>query len=264
MLTKTSNGFECKRMIEVTSAQANHQISMTADSLIGIKSLEEGVKMSPDSMMTTTLRQIMLRCVKMSDGHSLLAEVHQHYPLGPVEVVYPFCDEAERMITNMKKNVAAFLYYLLEDAVPLDYLKALLLASCEPNLVMEIESCEWDKSTHELQTREEIVNKKEQQDYTTASWYSNTFDLSELKAGKKDNMPSQLLFDLDETKSLQTIHDRHKIKPATVGFSYDDFSDDEASAASKELLTPPRRSTITPQQGEPSTGGDGTRPAESG
>ena len=65
-----------------------------------------------------------------------------------------------------------------------------------------IESCVWDKSTQELQTREEIVNRKEQQDYTTASWYSNTFDLSELKVGKKDNMPSQLLFDLDETKSL--------------------------------------------------------------
>jgi hypothetical protein len=147
--------------------------------------------------------------------------------------------------------------------IPLDYLKSLLLAACEPNLVMEIESCEWDKSTHKLQTREEIVNKKEQQDYTTASWYSNTFDLSKLKAGKKDNMPSQLLFDLDETKSLQTIHDRHKIKPATVGFSYNDYSDDGASAASKELLMPPRRPTITPQ-GEPSTGGDGTRPAESG
>jgi len=139
-----------------------------------------------------------------------------------------------------------------------------LLVACEPNLVMEIESCVWDKSTNKLQTREETVNKEEQQDCTTASWYSNTFDLSALKAGKKDNMPSQLLFDLDETKSLQTIHDRHKIKPATVGFSYDDYSDNGASAASKELLTPPSCSTITPQQGEPSTGGDGTRPAESG
>ena len=56
-------------------------------------------------------------------------------------MVYPFCNEAERMIINMKKNVAAFLYYLLEDTIPVDILKALLLKACEPNLVMEIESC---------------------------------------------------------------------------------------------------------------------------
>ena len=264
MLTKASTAIECKRMIEVASAHANYQILMTADSLMGIKNLEAGVKISPDSMTTTSIRQIMLRCVKMADGHSLLAEVHQQFALGAVEVVYPFCDEAERMIVNMKKNVAAFLYYLLEDTIPVDILKELLLAACEPNLVMEIESCEWDKQTHELLTREDIVNKNNQQDYTTASWYSNKFDLSEIKEGNKVNKPSQLLFDLDDTKSLQTIHNRHKTKPATVGFSYDNYSDDEASAASKELLlTPPRRSTITPQ-GQPITGGDGPRPAGRG
>jgi hypothetical protein len=133
----------------------------------------------------------------------------------------------------MKKNVVAFLYYLLESTIPVDILKELLFAACKPNLVMEIESCEWDKLTHELQTREDIVNKRDQQDYTTASWYSNKFDLSEIKEGNKANKPSQLLFDLDDTKLLQTIHNRHKTKPATVGFSYDNYSDDEASAASK-------------------------------
>ena len=149
-------------------------------------------------------------------------------------MIYPFCDEAERMKINMKKNVAAFLYYLLEDTIPVDILKELLIAACEPSLVMEIDTCNWDKETHELLTREDIINKTDQQDYTTASWYKNTFNLSEVKVGKKTNMPSQLLFDLDETKSQQTIHGRHKKKPAAVGFAYDDWSKDEASAASQE------------------------------
>ena len=178
-------------------------------------------------------------------------------------MIYPFCDEAERMIINMKKNVAAFLYYLLEDTIPVYILKELLIVACEPSLVMEIDTCKWDKETHELLTREDIINKTNQQDYTTASWYKNTFDLSKVKVGKKANMPSHLLFDLDETKSLQSIHDRHKKKPAAVGFAYDDWSKDEASAASQELLTPPRRPTITPQ-GQPIKGGDGSRPAGRG
>ena len=123
--------------------------------------------------------------------------------------------------------------------------------------------CTWDKNTNELMTQEDIINKTDQQDYTSASWYSNTFDLIEMKAGKKTDMPSQLLFDLDETKSLQTIHNRHKTKPASVGFENDEYQDDEASAASKELSTPPRRSIITPQ-GQPNVGGDGLRPADRG
>ena len=263
MLTKTSTGVEVKRMIAVTSAHANYQISMTADAVMGIRDLEAGVKMSPVSTSITSIRQVMLRCVKMMDGHSLLAEVHQQFALGAVDVVYPNCDEAERMILNMKKNVAAFLYFLLEDTIPVDVLKALLSEACEPNLVMEIDDCTWDKNTNELMTKEDIINKNDQQDYTTASWYSNTFDLSEMKVGKKADMPSQLLFDLDETKSLQTIHNRHKTKPASVGFENDSDQDDEASAASKEVSTPPRRSIITPQ-GQPNVGGDGLRPADRG
>jgi hypothetical protein len=218
--------------------------------------------MTPDSLLIMSIRQIMLRCVKMMDGHSHLAEVHQQFLLGAVEVVYPFCNEAERMIINMKKNVAAFLYYLLDDTIPMEILKALLLKVCKPNLVMEIDNCTWDKQTNKLMTKEDIVNKRDQQDYTTASWYKNTFDLSKLKVGMKDNRPSQLLFDLDD-KSLQTINNRHKTMSATVGFDNNGTQDNEASAASQEVSMPPSHRTITPQ-GQPVMGGDGTRPAESG
>jgi hypothetical protein len=38
MLTKNSTGIEVKQLIETTSAHKNYQISMTADSLLGIKS----------------------------------------------------------------------------------------------------------------------------------------------------------------------------------------------------------------------------------
>jgi hypothetical protein len=197
----------------------------------------------------------------MMDGHSLLAEVHQPFALGAVDLVYPNCDEAERMILNMKKNVAAFLYYLLEDTIPVDTLKELLVVACEPNLVVEIDECTWDKDSNELMTKEDIINKNDQQDYTTASWYCNTFDLNEMKVGKKADTPSQLLFDLDETTSLQTIHNRNKKTLTTVRFETN--SDDEASAASKEVLTPPRRPIITPQ-GQPEMGGVDRRPVGRG
>jgi hypothetical protein len=263
LLTRTSTGGEVKQMIAVTSAHANYQISMTADVIMGIRDLEAGVKMSPDSTSITSIRQVMLRCVKMMDSHSLLAEVHQPFALGAVDVVYPNCDEAERMILNMKKNVAAFLYFLLEDTIPVATLKELLLVACEPNLVMEIDECTWDKNSNELMTKEDIINKNDQQDYTTASWYCNTFDLSEMKVGKKADTPSQLLFDLDETISLQTIHNRNKKTPTSVRFEKDSEQNDEASAASEEVLTPLRRPIITPQ-GQPDMGGDGRRPAGRG
>jgi hypothetical protein len=51
----------------------------------------------------------------MSNGHLLIAEVHQQVATSPVEAVYPAPEEAETMIAKMNRHHPAFVYNYLMD-----------------------------------------------------------------------------------------------------------------------------------------------------
>ncbi len=77
----------------------------------------------------------------MSDGHSLIAEVHQRVVTSPVEAVYPVLEEAENMITKMNRHLLAFVY---NKGLNKEFVINLVKNSCCPTLVMEISNCKWD------------------------------------------------------------------------------------------------------------------------
>jgi hypothetical protein len=69
-----------------------------------------------ESIGRMTLRQVLMKSLKISDGNSLFAEVHQlPAPLSPVHVVVPHTPEAEQMILMMNKNFPAYISFVLED-----------------------------------------------------------------------------------------------------------------------------------------------------
>jgi hypothetical protein len=51
----------------------------------------------------------------MSNGHLLIAEVHQRVVTSPVEAVYPALEEAETMIAKMNHRLLAFVHNYLMD-----------------------------------------------------------------------------------------------------------------------------------------------------
>jgi hypothetical protein len=62
-----------------------------------------------------TLCNAYVRYFKMSNGHLLIAEVHQRVVTSPVEAVYPALEEAETMIAKMNCHLPAFVYNYLMD-----------------------------------------------------------------------------------------------------------------------------------------------------
>ncbi len=56
---------------------------------------------------------VLLYYLKMQDGHSMIAEVHQEDLCKPTHIIIPQVEEAERMVSMMNKNLAAFLYHML-------------------------------------------------------------------------------------------------------------------------------------------------------
>lgn len=92
---------------------------------------------------TITLRRFLYKYFKMSDGHSLFEEVHQAFPMAPVDVAVPNAEEAERMMLMIQKNLAAFFTYYLRSFSELG--KSLIVnvvrASMDPILVNMVYEC---------------------------------------------------------------------------------------------------------------------------
>ena len=165
----------------------------------------------------------MLKYIKLSNCHQLIAEIHQASMLvGPVHILIPNTPEAKRMVIMMNKNFAAYVGHVLKDqGLPETFLFELIKQSCCPVMVSEINQCTWDSKTGTLVTKRDAKANKNEEDLEKASWFNDAFANLEivLKGGasKKQAPPPETLFNLDGERSIKTIHQRNKAQPSNMG-----------------------------------------------
>ena len=153
----------------------------------------------------------MLKYMKMSNGHQLIAEVHQASLLvGPVHIVFPNSPEAERMVIMMNKNLPAYVGHVLKDqGLPDSYLLELVKRLCCLVMVVEINQCHWNPDSGTLTTKQDAETAKNEEDLEKASWFKDAFaDLGIAAKGgalKKQAPPPEMLFDLDGDRSIKTM-----------------------------------------------------------
>ncbi len=95
----------------------------------------------------------MLKYLKMSDGHSFIAKVHQEGPQLETTCIVPQTLEVERLIATMNKNIDAFLWHmLLKQGLPDNFIQPLFKKACNPVLFIVISSCTWDATQQTLTT----------------------------------------------------------------------------------------------------------------
>ncbi len=139
----TSTAHKAKQQVDVAQLHTKYQLSMVAEELVGVVSLDEPIDITH---LTTykivgslTLRTLLLNYLKMNDGYPMIVEVHQEDLCKPTHVTVPQTKEAECMIGMMNKNLPVFLYHmLLELDFTEDIVKSLLKKSCEASLVADI------------------------------------------------------------------------------------------------------------------------------
>ena len=127
--------------------------------------------------------------LKLSDGHSFIAEVHQQQAMADVEAAIPNIAESETMRLMTRKNIVAYLTFYLENAgMDAAFVKELLRESCDPSLFHTLPQCTWDKETRVLTTPEDQEREKEKR-LEDAAWYNNVFgeimDSPKKKDGKR-------------------------------------------------------------------------------
>jgi len=242
---------EIKKMVRCAMKHAGYQGSMTGETIFGNDLINGEVAPTPGGGKVS-LRMVMFNYVKMqADQFLLFAELHQMEKMGPTLAIIPACEEVERTVHMMNKQVVAFLFYYLTTiaALPKRFVMEHLKATCDATLVSEINDCQWDPETLSITTPHEQKEEEDMEELEKACcWWNNAFDLKEI--GKKnakctaDKNPEKL-FDLDaDALSFATVHNHH-LQPT---FNLDEGEEDDES----EGLPPPTNpSPATPPRKNP-------------
>jgi hypothetical protein len=193
----------------------NYNANTRMDGIRGIFHLDKKVPFysvsDPTKLMgTITLRRVLYKYMKMTDGHSLLAEVHQSTPMGPVDVAVPNAEEAERMMLMMHKNSAAYLYFYLKHNTELEeaLIASLIRATMDPILVNSIGQCKWDAETSVLTTPEDAEYEKVKA-IEEAAWYNDEFGDHMVDTSRKEKATyatKEALEELNCDHSFKSIH----------------------------------------------------------
>ena len=198
-----------------TKRHVNYHASMTTVGFPGVWDLDKEVPFYNVNDPTQiegylSLRVVFYKQMKLEDGHSLIAEIHQEHAMADVEAVIPDIPAAETMVLMMEKNIVAYLTHYLED-VGMDkaFVKELLKESCDPALFHLAAQCDWDKDKRILLTPEDKKKEKEKA-LEDAAWYKDKFSEfmdspKNKKKGKQTYTDPENLYDLDDTHSVKSI-----------------------------------------------------------
>jgi hypothetical protein len=286
---KQSRGDEKSRAYMVSNVKSftrkhvNYHSSMIFDNIPGIWDLDvkvaiHNVSDSAEIMGLLSLRQVLYKQIKLSDGHSMFGELHQQQALSDVEAVIPNIKEAEETLLMMKKNVVAYLQnYLVDGGMDEGFVKTLLTESCDPSLFHTARHCKWDKDKKILTTPEDEEEAKTKA-LEEAAWYNDAFGDFMDKTSKKKGQPKytdpENIYDLDGVHSVKTINQKpgsvkgyggspgaptfqvggNKKQPADKGgetIEIDDDVDDDMSALSNlsrdELIARLKEARVSPK-----------------
>ncbi len=223
-----------KEYVKFAQHHVNFHCSMTCIAVKGISYLDATTQIkctiTGKSKGVLSLRQVLLKYVKMSDGSTLIAEIHQSGPMGAVEVIVPNTAEAETMVLMMNRHLPAYLFHILQEVeMDVPFIKALLKESCCPTLVEGINRCQWDKKERVLTTPEQLEDEKWLAAIEKAAWYRDEFGKHMVDGMKKVKQYTdpEALYNLDSEHSVKTLNTRHNPDKLLIDEADDDDEDDE-------------------------------------
>jgi hypothetical protein len=89
---------KAKRQVDVTQLHTNYQLSMVAEELVGVISLDEPIDIihptTYEIIGSMMLRTVLLNYPKMKDGYPMIMEVNQEDLCKPTHVIVPQTKEA--------------------------------------------------------------------------------------------------------------------------------------------------------------------------
>ncbi len=200
----------------------------------------------------------------------MCAELHQHGPQGPVDMVIPNTSLAESCFEMFNKQPAGYLYHVLPTFGASDlFIKTLLRQSMDAGLTTEAPLCIYDSATHVLTTPRDVAQEGVLSNVHSLPFFqdvlANKLAVDSSKKSKKAYTAPKMCFQLGRARSVQTVHGENdgkhnnvtkpgvKFCPATkapaavpsnadqlvveIASSEDDASSDDGSEGSSNTLS---------------------------
>jgi hypothetical protein len=108
---------DVSRFVWMSQDHTNYNMSLISVQVKGITDLEASAEVTcPESgnvIGRLSLRQTLLKYLKLPDGNPMCAELHQRGPQGPVDMIIPNTPLAEGSFEMFNKQPAGYLYHVL-------------------------------------------------------------------------------------------------------------------------------------------------------
>lgn len=114
----------------------------------------------------------------------------------------------------MAKHLGGFIFnYFAAQGFDKEFTHAILREFVEPKLIHEAEDCKWDANTRTITTPQELEEDSAAGALQVASWFKDVVaqyrEIQERNQGPKRYTAKHVLFDLDSTQSVKTMHAKH-------------------------------------------------------
>jgi hypothetical protein len=250
IVTWDSTPGDIKRTEKFYKEFINYNASMTCTDIPGFHDINAKVGIYEDGSMIQRVsgRFVLTSLLKLNDGSSAVAEVHQSGTDGVVALIHPNTPEAEHLALNLQKHAAGFLKnYLLSNGVEESFVLDFLREVLDPALVHDADSCKWNEETLTITTPEELEDDAAATKLVNQSWFKDIvmhFEEQQQNSSRKSKnyASAAALYDLDATRSVKTTHEANDGKSVADELEErlkdqeeeGEFSDDVSSIGDKE------------------------------
>jgi hypothetical protein len=105
------------RFVRMSQDHMCYNMSVVSVEVQGIMDLDASADVlcpeSRDVIGQLSLQEMLMKYLKLKGGNPLVAELHQHGPQGPVDMVIPNTSKAESCFEIFNKQPAGYLYHIL-------------------------------------------------------------------------------------------------------------------------------------------------------
>jgi hypothetical protein len=153
---------DISRFVRMSQDHTNYNMSLIGVQVKGITNLKASAEVtcpkSGNVIGRLSLRQTLLKYLKLQDGNPMCAELHQRGPQGPVDMGIPNTSLAESCFEMLNKQPAGYLYHVLPTFGASDlFIKTLLRQSMDAGLTTEAPLFIYDPATHVLTTPRDVA-----------------------------------------------------------------------------------------------------------
>ncbi len=204
------------RTLGTMRGSTNYNASLTCAEVHGFGDLDSRISIRDsegNTIQRCSGRICLTTLLKLDDGSSAIAEVHQAIPGDVVYLVFPNIPEAEHIVNQLVRHAGGFmLNYLRDGNVDELFVQEFLRRFMDPAMVHEAHQCTWDSETMSIKAPGEEAEEEAAQELQNQSWFKDLVGQYEQlstndKAKKSRNYANAAaLYDLDAEKSIKTVH----------------------------------------------------------